>query len=215
MKIAVMQPYLFPYIGYWQLINVVDKFVLYDDVNYIKRGWINRNKLRSGRFTIPLEGASQNRKIRELRVLGDHDAFYRALDVTYKFAPYYADVRPMLDLEGEYITQVIYNSIKRIKDYLGIKTYIVPSSELYNNSNLTGEQRIAHICILEGADVYVNSINGYDLYHDHTFRQYNIDLRFLKTKVENNLSIIDLLMHKSVAEIRQMLLNYEFVSKTL
>ena len=72
MKIAVMQPYFIPYIGYWQLINAVNTFVIYDDVNYIKRGWINRNRIlvdgESHYFNIPVTGASQNKKINEIKV---------------------------------------------------------------------------------------------------------------------------------------------------
>lgn len=218
MKIGIMQPYLFPYIGYWQHINSVDKFVLFDDVNYIKRGWINRNKLRSGRFTISLQGASQNRKIRELVTTGEYDAFYRALDVTYRHAPHWNEVRPLLELNVmgvEYISKIVYMTVKRICHYLDIKTHIVPSSEIYNNETLSGQQRIAHICILEGADMYVNPINGWELYDDALFSQYNIKLRFLKNREESNLSIIDHLMHKSKDEIKQMLNNYEFISKTL
>ena len=70
MKLAVMQPYLFPYLGYWQMITFVDKFVLFDDVNYIVRGWINRNNIlmngKSHLFTLPLNGASPNKLICEL-----------------------------------------------------------------------------------------------------------------------------------------------------
>jgi hypothetical protein len=215
MNIAIMQPYLFPYIGYWQLMNVADKFVLLDDVNYIKRGWINRNKLRSGRFTIPLKEASQNKKIRELSVVGDHTAFYRALEVTYKNAPYYNEVRPLLDLHGEKISSVVYHSIKNINDYLGIRTEIVSSSSLYNNQNLSGQQRIVHICLLEQGKTYINPINGWDLYNDALFKQYGLKLTFLKSRVDNNLSIIDLLMHNSKEEVQSLLQQYEFISKTL
>ena len=64
MKLAIMQPYIFPYIGYFQLINAVDKFVIRDDVNFIMRGWINRNRIlvndSDSLFSIPVEKASQN-----------------------------------------------------------------------------------------------------------------------------------------------------------
>ena len=72
MKLAIMQPYLFPYLGYFQLIAAVDKFVFYDDVNFIKNGWINRNRLLiSGKvnyITIPLSGASSFLKINQVLV---------------------------------------------------------------------------------------------------------------------------------------------------
>lgn len=215
MTVAIMQPYLFPYIGYWQLMNIADKFVLLDDVNYIKRGWINRNKLRSGRFVIPLRECSQNKKINELCSTMEHDSFYRTLDVTYKHAPYFKEVRPVLELEGEKISGIIYNSVKKVNRYLGIGTHVVSSSSIYNNSDMSGEHRIAHICILEQAKTYVNPINGYDLYNDGLFKQYGINLRFLKSRVENTLSIIDLMMHKHPEEIKTLLSNYELISKSL
>ncbi len=83
MKIAIMQPYIFPYIGYFQLIHAADVFVFYDDVNYINRGWINRNRiLLNGKdqlFTIPCKEASQNKLIKDIEVLADKKAFQKML----------------------------------------------------------------------------------------------------------------------------------------
>ena len=72
MTVAIMQPYLFPYIGYWQLIHAVDTFVIFDDVNYIKKGYINRNNIlvngQKQTFTLELMSASQNKLINDIDI---------------------------------------------------------------------------------------------------------------------------------------------------
>lgn len=213
--IAIMQPYIFPYIGYWQLIAAVDKFIILDDVNYIKRGWINRNKIRSGRFIIPLQESSQNKLIKDLYIHGDCEDFYKSVRNTYQYAPYFQEVWPLLNIPGTMISNAIYWTINNICKYLEIKTDIVPSSTVYNNKDIKGQQRIAQICIMEQATRYINPINGFDLYDEPMFSQYGIELRFLKTKIQNNLSIIDILMHNSKEQVQKMLTEYELISKTL
>ena len=90
MKVAIMQPYLFPYIGYYQLIKAVDSFVLLDDVNYIKKGWINRNRiLLNGSphlFTMPLEKASQNKKNCDLCLKGEFGTWIERFLITFQHA---------------------------------------------------------------------------------------------------------------------------------
>src|SRR5687768_6232595 len=103
MKLAIMQPYFLPYLGYYQLVNAVDTFVFFDDVNFIKKGWIHRNQVlvngEAHKFTIPLKDASQNKKIYEVH-LSDYaawrDSFLKIIDFNYKKAPYYENTRELL-----------------------------------------------------------------------------------------------------------------------
>src|SRR5580704_14714507 len=152
MRIAVMQPYLFPYIGYFQLLQAADKFVLLDDVNYINKGWINRNRILVNHeaylFTVPLTGASQNKLIYEIEVEKDEKwrtRFLRTIEMSYSRAPYFKDVNNL-------INDIIYNrdanlsrfvgaSLNNLAQYLGIVTQIVPSSRIFDNQQLKGEDR--------------------------------------------------------------------------
>jgi hypothetical protein len=229
MQIAVMQPYLFPYIGYFQLINAVDKFVFFDDVNYIKRGWINRNRiLLNGRdhlFTLPLKKASQNKLIRETEISEDipwQNSLLKTIEMCYKKAPFFDFVFPLIKkniVEKEKnISIFIIKNIIELKKYLGITTEIVGTSSIYNNRNLASQDRIMDICKKEGANVYLNLKGGRKLYSKEIFAENGILLKFLNT--ENitykqfkkefvpNLSIIDVLMFNSTEMVKEYLEDY-------
>lgn len=140
MKVGIMQPYFFPYLGYWQLINAVDKYVVYDDVNFIKGGWISRNNilLNGSRhlITLPLYKASSFKKINEIEITKDQVALMKVLKLlesAYKRAPYFETVMPLIKnliLNNSNIAMLNYNSIIEINQFLGIKTEIILSSEL-------------------------------------------------------------------------------------
>ena len=106
MKLAIMQPYFMPYIGYWQLMNAVDTYVVYDDVNYINRGWINRNNIlisgSSYMFTIMLKKASQNKLINEIEILDDFSKLKKQIEFAYKKAPYYDRIIVLLNKIFDY-----------------------------------------------------------------------------------------------------------------
>lgn len=232
MKLGVMQPYLFPYIGYFQLISAVDKFVLLDDVNFIKKGWINKNAILinscSNDFIFPLKKQSQNKKIRETYIFPDDKwklKFLKTINFNYKKAPYYAHFYPLLEkivkTRIERINEMNWFSILTIIDYLEIETEIVKSSTIYNNNYLKGQERVLDICKKEKADHYINSIGGKCLYNPEYFKKNKIDFNFIKPKLAsykqwNNefipgLSIIDVLMFNSPEKAREMLLDYELV----
>ena len=162
MKLAIMQPYFFPYIGYFQLCYVANKFVFLDDVNFINKGWINRNRILlnndSFQFTIPLKNASQNRKINSIELAIDEKwqkTFYKTLEQTYKNAPYYSDILSLIQkvfvAEPKYIGNLAKCSIKSTCKYLGLSTEFIFSSAKYNNHDLKGQQRILSICTEENA----------------------------------------------------------------
>ena len=100
LRLGIMQPYFFPYIGYWQLIKAVDKFIIFDDVNYINRGWINRNRIlfngSSRYFNIRIHKASQNKLINELEIIRDENKSLELLHMAYRNAPYYQETRELV-----------------------------------------------------------------------------------------------------------------------
>ncbi len=215
MKLAVMQPYFFPYLGYWQLINAVDKFVIYDNVNYIKGGWINRNNIlinnKSNYISIPLEKASQNKLISDTSIESSpvwKDKMLTKIDNTYRQSPYFLDIFPLLEkiilYKSDNLVDYLVNQLIEISNYLGIKTEFIVSSQKYNNADLKGQNRILDICTEEKANTYINLAGGKKLYNHQDFNRKNINLRFLEmTALDYQqgadvfipaLSIVDVLM---------------------
>lgn len=226
MKLAVMQPYLFPYLGYFQLVGAVDRFVVFDDVNFINKGWINRNRvLNNGAefmFTVPITKASQNSLIRDLDVAADaawKAKFLKTLEHAYRkaphFAPAFALVSSVVMNEEKNLAGYVTNSIQRVLEYAGVTTQVVPSSTVYGNADLRGKDRIIDICLREGADTYVNPPGGKDLYKPEDFERRGIALRLLQPRLlpypqpvgqfMPGLSIIDVLMRCPADAVGQMM----------
>ncbi len=230
MKLGIMQPYFLPYIGYFQLINAVDEYVIYDDVNYIKRGWINRNKmLLNGNdflFTINLVDASQNKLINEVELSDNQPKLLKTIEAAYKKAPFFSDVFPMIDeivcYENKNLAKYTANSVIKVCKYLEMNTKFIFSSDIKEkNNSLKCQEKIIEICNILQAKQYINAIGGMELYDRALFERIGIDLHFLKPKpIEYkqfghpfvcNLSILDVLMFNSVEQIRTFLLQYELV----
>ncbi|MDN3655878.1 WbqC family protein [Ferruginibacter paludis] len=225
MKLSIMQPYLFPYLGYFQLINAVDKFVVYDDVAFIKQGWINRNfLLLNGRkylFTFPVKSISSNAPINETFVSKTPFNWQQKLQQTiiqaYRKAPFFKDVFPMVESiisqsTDKPIAQVATESIEAVVKYLSIKTDIQLSSSIYENDHLKNTDRVIDICTKENAIAYINAIGGQQLYKQETFAQKKINLYFIKSTLPayeqfdrefiNGLSIIDVMMFNSPEKVK-------------
>ena len=230
MKLAIMQPYFLPYLGYFQLIKAVDKYLIYDDVNFIKRGWINRNNmLINGQrflFTLPLCGASQNKLINEIYLSNDRSTLLKTIYNSYKKAPYFSTIFSMVEqilgYEDKNLANFVGNSIIQISNYLQLDTEFLYSSDIKEKNNLLkGQEKVLNICAAMGASEYINSIGGADLYSKEQFEECNIKLSFIKTqlieyKQFNNqfvpdLSILDVLMFNSVEQTNELLNKYEFV----
>ena len=227
MKLAIMQPYLFPYIGYFQLINVVDRFISLDDVKYINRGWINRNRIRvNGEeflFSLPLSHASQNKCINEIQISGDYvkwrGKFLLTLERTYANASFFKNgirlINQILDCPVRSLSEFVLNSIKEICRYLEIRTEFIDSSEIFGNKHLKGEERIVTLCKLNQANIYFNLPGGRKLYSMERFDKEGIALKFLEpvlnpyTQGGNDfipgLSIIDVLTWNGIEQIKIML----------
>lgn len=229
MKLGIMQPYFMPYIGYWQLMNAVDEYVIYDDVNFIKGGWINRNRiLVNGEpkyFNVPMLGSSPNLLINEVCVNHDKriiDKNMRILEGAYKKAPFYDDAMKILSEimhhECSNIAEYIKFSFDKMADYLGITTKMILSSTLDKDNSLRGQDKVISICKLLGASDYYNAIGGQELYSAKVFEKEGIHLHFIKTeKIEykqfgnpfqSNLSMIDVMMFNNVEQIKAMLMQY-------
>lgn len=229
MTLAIMQPYLFPYIGYFQLLNAVDKFVIYDDVAYINRGWINRNCIlnngKSQLFTVPLKDASQNKLIHEISIDSDQkwrDKLLKTIQQNYKKAPHFAGVFPLIERilqqSESSISTYVYHSLRMICEYLSIDTPIIETSRIYNNAHLKAQERILDICLQEKADHYINPTGGRELYNKELFAENGIKLNFIRANEVpypqfNNefvpwLSIIDVMMFNTPEQIHELLKTY-------
>lgn len=226
MRIGIMQPYLFPYIGYFQLMNKVDKFIFLDDVNFINKGWINRNRLIiSGEprlFTIPLKNASQNRKINEIEISREGYVprkILKSIEESYRQEKYYKSVNPIISRvllsDSNLISDIAKHSIINVAKYLGITTEIVWSSSYYNQLDLKGQERILGICGQENATEYWNLPGGSGLYEENLFKIKGVKLNFVgagQIEPVNNLpggwlhlSILDNLMRLSISNINKIL----------
>ena len=187
--VGIMQPYFMPYIGYWQHINAVDTYVLYDDVNFIKRGWINRNRiLNNGKeylFTLPLLNASQNRLICEHKFVDEADKqkLWGVVSNAYRRSPEWKNVSELMKeiilFPSMDLTEYIYNATVKVCEYLDIKTKIMLSSELDNDKTLKAQHKILDICKMLGADIYINPSGGVDLYDDILFAEGGVELKFI------------------------------------
>jgi hypothetical protein len=217
MKVAIMQPYFFPYMGYFQLIDKVDVFVIFDDVNYIKGGWISKNRiLQQGEIlniTLPVQNASQNRKINEhlrtsdIKILEKLKTKIRS---SYCKAPNYSDVFPLLcqliDYPDTNLAKYLTNSLREISAYLGLKTRFIYSSQLSNHDEWdNAEDRIIDMTKQLGGKEYYNLPGGKDLYNSGNFANQNVKLNFISPELTpygqlNNddfipgLSVIDYIM---------------------
>jgi len=224
-----MQPYFLPYIGYFQLINAADLFVLYDDVNYIKQGWINRNRiLMNGQphyITIGLSGASSFKKINEIILNVDSQKLLKTIHQSYSKAEHFSEtyslVEKIINHGDSNLATFVSNSILEVMKYLSIESKCVASSDEQIGKELKGKDRVISICKHYQADQYYNAIGGMVLYDKEEFKEKGIELKFLRTKAvsyaqfENDfvpsLSIIDVLMFNSKDEVRNMLNEYELV----
>jgi hypothetical protein len=228
MRLAIMQPYFFPYQGYFQLIAAVDRFVVYDDVAFIKSGWINRNRILTANgvayMTVPLSGASSFRSIRDTACVSPQtwrDRLLRTLAEAYAHAPErdagLALVRDALDqAESTSIADVARASLRVVCAYAEIRTELVASSTVYQNAHLQGTDRVLNICRQERAQQYINLPGGRALYHTAQFEAHGLRLEFLEPVLEPysqmhslpfvpGLSVVDAIMSLPRDELKQRL----------
>lgn len=230
MKIGIMQPYFMPYIGYFQLIKAVDRYVVYDDVNYIRYGWANRNHIlvngAKHRFVLPIRDVSQNRKFNEHEYCGDFDKFLTLLRREYVNSDNYSSAYPLIErimsFSDKNVARFNANSLKEICRYLGIETEILMSSEIAKDNSLKGSERVYDICKVIKGDIYINAIGGQHLHFKEEHKLHGIDLYFLETdflpypqpgqqEFVPGLSMIDVLMNNSVEGVNRLLDAYRLI----
>lgn len=232
MKIAIMQPYVFPYIGYFQLIQAVDVFVFYDDVHFIKKGFINRNSILLNGikypFVIPCKSISQNKLIKDVELFFDERSkqkFLKTLKQAYKRAPYYDLIFPLIKdfivkNTSRTISEFAIESVKLVANYLQINTQWSISSLSYTDSRgLAKEERLIQIAKKVQATSYINTIGGKTLYSKTCFERAGLELHFIESEYIvypqfcNEfvpwLSIIDVMMFQSKEDIGFLLQNYK------
>lgn len=231
MTLGIMQPYFLPYIGYWQLLGLVDQFVVYDNIQFTKKGWINRNRfLRQGTdatFTVPVKKGGEQEHVVERCVAEtfDREALLNQLRENYRKAPCFEAAFPVISAivrsEHANLFAYILHSIRATAEYLGIKTPLVVSSTVDCDHSLKGQDKVMAICEAMGATTYVNPIGGTELYSRPEFASRGIELKFIKTRPVTypqfgapfvaSLSIVDVMMFNPVDSIRTMLREYDLV----
>jgi hypothetical protein len=220
MRLAVMQPYFFPYLGYWQLINFVDTFVVYDDVNYINKGWINRNRIlvngEAHMITLFLQKSSQNKQINNILVGSNKSKLLKTIGNAYKKAPYFTKVYPLVEQlmndNEQNLSKFLGNTIETLTKFLDLSTKIVFSSALTYDREAKGQNKIIKIAEYLQASTYVNPVGGKALYDQTVFGCHKIKLEFLESnnfyykQFDNyfvpSLSIIDVMMFNKKSEIK-------------
>ncbi|MEZ9503039.1 WbqC family protein [Vibrio sp. 10N.286.51.B11] len=233
MKLGIMQPYFLPYLGYFQLINEVDKFVVYDNIQFTKTGWINRNRiLVNGKemvFSINLTKDSSYLNVCDRTISPvykvERKKILRKIESGYRNADFYKEVMPLLtdiiECDMDNLFDYILNSIVKINEYLNINTPIVISSSLTVSHELKGEDRVIETCKQSNCNEYVNPIGGIELYSKENFQNNKLSLSFIemgsiiypqgKEGFVSHLSIIDVLMWNSREDVCRLLTNYELI----
>ena len=215
-----MQPYFFPYIGYFQLIAAVDQFIVYDNIKYTKKGWINRNRiLQNGRdemFSLPLKSASDYLNVCERELAADFNRtkLLNQIKSAYQRAPYFVQTFPLVEqivrYEDTNLFRFLHHSIARTCEHLGIATEIRISSGIAIDHDLKNQDKVLALCEAVGASTYVNAVGGMELYSKKMFREKGIELKFIQSKRFEYaqfgdafvpwLSIIDVMMFNSKEE---------------
>ncbi|CDB40578.1 putative uncharacterized protein [Azospirillum sp. CAG:260] len=225
-KIAIMQPYLFPYVGYFQLINAVDIFVFHDDIQWIKGGWINSHTIWSKngelKVSLPVSKHSSFSNIDEVNLVPDIKSRIKYLNIikqTYLKSPHFLTIFPLVEKiimkQEENVAKFVENSFLELLPLLGLKPKIMYTRLMNNDKSLKGEEKVIDICkCVEGTN-YINTINGKHLYDKEHFFSHNIVLNFLDREIEPYkqfgnefvpyLSIIDLLMFNDIETVQKMI----------
>ena len=233
MKVAMMQPYLFPYIGYFQLVKAVDVFIFADDVNFIKGGFINRNRIllqnKEYYFVVPCN-KSQNKLINEVNISTQIKGYPQSLLLTvkqaYSKAPFFKDVFPIIESVfnsgSDNISALATSSVESVSKYLEIKVDFRFSSESFSHTR--GQEksiRLTNITKELGFSTYINPSGGKNIYSKKYFESLGVKLEILETEDLSyaqfndnfipNLSIIDVIMLNSKENCNKLLTKYGII----
>lgn len=228
-----MQPYFLPYLGYFQLMEVSDVFVIYDNIQFTKKGWIHRNRMlmnnKDMMFGIPLKNDSDFLNV-DQRVISDNFATEKnkvlgQIRSSYSKAPFFREVFPVIEEifnnKATNLFVFIYESILAIRSFLSIATPLVISSSLPIDHTLRGKDKVIAIIKQLGGDIYINPIGGMELYNKDDFKEHGIDLHFHKMRpvvyAQNSkeflpsLSILDVMMFNGADKTKKLLTEYDLV----
>ena len=225
MTVAIMQPYFFPYLGYWQLVESADTFVIYDDGHYRPRGFINRNNIlidgQPHLITLSLIAKSYHKLINEIEIGENIPKLIKTIIKTYGKSPFFNEVFPLISSIMEYpeknLARFLGNSVMKISEYLELNTAFVYSSDFEKEMSLPVMEKVIVICKALGATRYVNAIGGQEFYDKAWFAERGVELFFIKTSFTEykqfnrpfvpSLSIIDLMMFNSKEEVQRFIKN--------
>lgn len=232
MNLAIMQPYFFPYIGYFQLMNHVDEWIIFDNIQFIDKGWINRNRIlhtnpdKDWQFiTIPLSKRGQFDRINEINIIQNQSWVETIMGklTAYKKAPHYIETKDFvyecLSDPTESLTETLEKTLIKTTQHLGIKTPItVQSRQNWKLPEITHPGQWAlEISKIKKAKKYTNLYGGSSIFQQKEFDNAEIELQFLKPKLQpyaqyrknfvEGLSIIDVMMWNDKESIRKILKN--------
>jgi hypothetical protein len=234
MRVAIMQPYFCPYLGYFQLMKSVEQFVLLDDVNFITRGWINRNQVllngSAHMITLPVAKASQNERICDLSLSTDsawQERLLKTIYQAYRRAPQFSTTfrlaEALFRFDDTNLAVFVGHSVRLMSQHLRLRCEILQSSDLMPNPSLRGQDRIIHLCKELGATEYINPPGGKSLYRASDFLETGIKLYFLEPALHpylqfehafvSGLSVIDALMFNTPSQVNEALLSGHVVSR--
>lgn len=230
--IGIMQPYFLPYIGYFQLMNMVDEFVIYDNIEFSKASWIRRNRmLQNGKdayFTIPIKKDSDFLDVDQRYLVDDFEIesnkLLRRIKMNYQKAPYFKEFFPVIEKiinsEKRNLFDYILNSVQVMKEYMQISTPIKIFSQLGKEIHqLKAQDKVIGTCKALHATHYINSSGGLNLYDPESFKNENIKLLFYRPKLVEYpqfgndfipfLSILDVCMFNDSEKVQEYLQYYE------
>ncbi len=220
-----MQPYLFPYLGYVQLMQAADVFVVYDNAQFMKGGWINRNRILAANgpqtFTLQLSGASANKLINQIDIGSNGPKILRTIEQTYAKAPHAAETLAFVErcfaFSDSNLAAFIANSLAELANLLDVTTQFRMASSLAFDNEKPAQEKVLSMCAALGATHYINAEGGRELYSHAPFNEAGIDLKFLVhtpteysqrrrgAAFEPRLSVIDALMNIGPTGIQGLL----------
>ena len=230
MKLAIMQPYFFPYLGYFQLINCVDTFVIYDNIEFTKSSWIRRNRIlnvdRDRYIVVPLKKASDYSQVVDLEIAETYDykKMLRVIKGAYERSPYFNHIFQLLEgiipPKNNHLFDYLLGITKSLCAYLDIQTKFIISSSVSIDHSLKAQEKVIAFCTALNANEYINPIGGKPLYDKGAFANAGIELWFhrmsdltytqFNAPFIPNLSIIDVMMFNSKDKMKELLNMYEF-----
>ena len=223
-RVAIMQPYFYPYVGYFQLISAADVFVIADCYQYTKQSWINRNRLildeQINYFGIPIQNHSSQSLISDINIAEPFspDKLFARIKNNYSrtegwelFAPFFSNVLYTSNLK---LIEKINLSLEINMELMGITTKKLRLSDIQLTSEVSGQERVIAICQALGAKEYLNLPGGMNMYSKEVFARNGLSLSFLEPNLISyeqtmdgfisHLSILDLAFSVGLDRLRNI-----------